>query len=193
MTKFTKNSLVLLICVTLLLACSVSGTVAYLVDASGPVDNTFKPATQGTDIKEPDWNGTTKSTVKVENTGNVTSFVRVMLVGYWCNAEDQIVRPWDGDEFELNEMPNTNDSDVVANGKWVQHGDYYYFTAALQPGETTTNLLADPIIVQKNENGDYLVLNVLHQSIQAEPDDAVEQAWGVHVTTAQDGTKTISK
>lgn len=183
MTKFTKNSLVLLICVTLLLACSVSGTVAYLVDASGPVDNTFKPATQGTDIKEPDWNGTTKSTVKVENTGNVTSFVRVMLVGYWCNAEDQIVRPWDGDEFELNEIPNTNDSDVVANGKWVLKDGYYYFTAALQPGETTTNLLNKPITVYKDANGNYLVLNVIHQSIQAEPTTAVQSAWEVIPST----------
>ena len=178
MMKFTKKTLVLLICVTVLLAFSVSGTVAYLVDASGPVDNTFKPATQNTDIDEPDWNGKTKTTVTVNNTGNVTAFVRVMLVGYWCDANDQIVRPWDGAGFELNTAANGNDSDNIANGKWVKHGDYYYFTAPLKSGEETTNLLKNPITVEM-ENGEHLVLNVIHQSIQAEPTSAVEQAWGV--------------
>lgn len=178
MRKINKKSLVLLICLTVLLAFSASGTVAYLVDASGPVDNTFKPATHDTEIDEPDWDGKTKTTVTVNNTGNVTSYVRVMLVGYWCNAEGQIVRPWDGDGFELNEAANTTDGDGIANGKWVKQGEYYYFTAPLKAGEETTNLLKNPITVEM-ENGEYLVLNVIHQSIQAEPTTAVQSAWGV--------------
>ena len=45
MKKFHKKNLVLLASVAVLLTFAVSGTVAYLVDADGPVVNEFKPAT----------------------------------------------------------------------------------------------------------------------------------------------------
>lgn len=71
---------------------------------------------------------------------------------------------------------------------------FYYYTKAIKAGESTENLL-DSLISSDTatvENA-HLEVTVIHQSIQAEPDDAVESAWKVTVYTAQDGTKTISK
>lgn len=61
MKKLNKKIIALLISAALLLTFTVGGTVAYLVDASGPVENQFKPAAVDTEIDEEfDKNGAKK-------------------------------------------------------------------------------------------------------------------------------------
>lgn len=173
--KFIKSSL-LLIAVAALLVAAVGGTVAYLVTNTSSVVNTFTPANVHTEIKE-EFDGTNKSSIKVENKGNIPVYVRVALVGNWCDSNGNVVEPWNG-------------SVTINSPDWSTGGDgYYYYTKPLGVGGKTSNLLENPISASARADGAHLVITVLQQSIQAEPTTAVVEAWGV--TVAEDGT--ISK
>lgn len=173
--KIIKSSL-LLIAVAALLVAAVGGTVAYLVTNTSPVVNTFTPANVDTEIDETFVNNV-KSSIKVENKGNIPVYVRVALVGNWCDSNGNVVEPWNG-------------SVTINSPDWSTGGDgYYYYTKPLVASATTSNLLGSSITASAREDGAHLVITVLQQSIQAEPTTAVVEAWGV--TVAEDGT--ISK
>lgn len=186
MKKFNKKSLVLLVCVTLLLTFTVSGTVAFLADSTKSVTNTFTPVEVDTQIVESIAAGS-KSSIQVQNNpgdNHIPVYVRVHVSGYWVNSDGAIVEPWNG-SVDVNGTANTNANDEIADGKWVSAGGFYYFTVPVKPGELTTNLLAEPITGTKKENGDYLVINVVHQSIQSQPVSTVTDVWGWTPPAAQ--------
>ena len=170
MKKLHKKSIVLLIALALLLTCAVSGTAAYLAIGSGPVINTFSPATLDTKIVET-FTAEGKSSIKVENKGDIDAYVRVGVYGYWAvqdeNGKEKVVAPWTGS--------------VALTPEWKAVEGWYYYLQKLAPGDTTPNLLKDSITQNTPPDGyanAYLVVNVIHQSIQAEPVGAVQDAWG---------------
>ena len=172
MKKINKKSLVLLICVTLLLTFTVSGTVAYLAAATDPVENVFTPAKVDTEIKET-FESNSKTGIFIANKeDSIDAYVRVAIVANWVDANNNIVAPWTGPIRLNTSLPTASDiENGVANGQWVAGDDgYYYFTVPVKPGETTTNLL-DASITQPSDKpagADHLVINVIHQSIQAD-------------------------
>ena len=172
MKKFHKKSLVLLIVLALLLTCTVSGTVAFLAVDSDPVTNTFTPVKLDTKIVETFTKGV-KSSVKVQNNGNIDAYVRVGVYGYWAVKDaagnEKIVAPWT--------------ANFTVGDDWVKTGDWYYYTQKLSPnGEMTGDLLASSITqtgVPSNYPNAYLVVNVIHQAIQTTPSQALDDAnWG---------------
>ena len=168
--KFIKSSL-LLIAVAALLVAAVGGTVAYLVTNTSSVVNTFTPANVHTEIKE-EFDGTNKSSIKVENKGNIPVYVRVALVGNWCKNE--------GGNTVIVDAYTPNFS--LGNG-WIKGNDgYYYYTTPLGAGGTTSDLLGTSITESVRADGARLEITVLQQSIQAEPTTAVQNAWGVTVS-----------
>ncbi len=179
MKNFPKKSLVLLIAAALLLTITVSGTVAYLVAGTDSVINTFTPATVTTELHE-EFKNDIKSSVTIENTGTIAVYVRAMVVGNWVDASGNIVAPWTGS--------------VTLGEGWALGTDgFYYYQKSLAPNDTTSNLLGAQI-TNANTPADVgavrLVVTVLHQSIQAQPTTAVEDAWGV--TVGEDGNLTFS-
>lgn len=175
MKKLNKKSLVLLVCVALLLTCAVGSTVAYLKDKTDSITNTFTPGTVTTTIDE-NFDGTTKSDVKIKNTGSVAVYVRAVVVGNWCDANGNVVAPWT-DNISYN---TTN---------WTQVGGYWYYKGVLNAGTSTPNLFASYTYTNADipAGADHLVLTVLHQSIQAEPDAAIKDKWGSDAYNAVKG------
>lgn len=170
MKKFHKKGLVLLAAITLLLTCTVSGTVAFLAAGTSSVTNTFTPVELDTKIIEnDDFKSTkTKKSIQVQNNGNIDAYVRVAIYGNWVDATGKIVAPWSG-------------LTTYRTAKWTASGGWYYYKGALAPGANTENLLADNATITetgKPEAADHLEIVVVHQSIQAQPDAAVQNAWG---------------
>lgn len=171
MKKSQRKSLVLLIALALLLTCAVSGTAAFLAVGSGPLTNTFTPAKLDTKIVEA-FNGQRKSAIHVQNNGTIDAYVRVGVYGYWAvkdsGGDEKIIAPW-----SFTATP--------ADG-WAENGGWYYYTRKLAPGETTGNLLKTDITEAGQPDSypsAYLVVNVIHQSIQTEPAQALTDAnWG---------------
>ena len=178
MKKLHRKGIVLLIALALLLTCAVGGTVAYLSVGSGPVTNTFTPAILDTKIVE-DFADGEKSSIAVQNNGTIDAYVRVGVYGYWAVKDgdnERIVAPWA--------------STVTPADGWEKGADgWYYYPQKLTPNATTPNLLSPAITAADKPAGydtAYLVVNVIHQSIQTEPDQALSDAkWGWTPTSAQ--------
>lgn len=146
---------ILIISLVLLLAAAIGGTVAYLLDSTNQVTNTFIPAeVEITPTEETTPN--TKSKIQFKNTGNVPVYVRATLAIYWKDSEGNIVPEPDGGTVILGRL-NTN---------WEQDGDIYYHREAVGPNEDT-NVLMDPIQVTVPD-GYTCHIDVLSEAIQAD-------------------------
>lgn len=176
--KSQKKSLTLMASLALVLAISVVGTVAYLVTNTDPVVNTFTPATPSIKVEET-LNEGVKSDVKVTNDGEVPMYIRVALVVTWTDAEGNvIVKP------EGASMTGIPTGDVVGeNGTWIKNGNYWYYNAPVGANDTTDAIIGEAKATGLTE-GVKANLEILAQGIQAEPDQAVKEAWSADVARA---------
>lgn len=164
-----KRSGILLAAVIVLLAGAVGGTWAFLVAQSEPVQNNFTYAHVSCTIKE-NFDGTTKSDVQIQNTGDIPAYIRARIVVTWKDAN--------GNVSSTVPVKNT-DYTIAFNGeKWTQQGDYWYCKTAVDAGGET------PVLITKcekkgNAPKDYdLSVEILADAIQSEPASAVTEAWG---------------
>lgn len=159
----------------LVLGLSVGGTLAYLVTSTGPVTNTFTPGEVKTEIKE-EFANDIKKNVYVTNTGTVDAYIRAQIVINWVDDEGNIVAdPGERADYDLD----------MGSDKWVQYpGDtgFWYYTEKVVAGGKTDNLIDKCEVTTKADAGVGLQVTILSQAIQAEPDDAIEEAWGVTIS-----------
>lgn len=160
----------------LVLTLSVGGTIAYLITDTGPVTNTFTPGNVACEVIEK-FDGTTKSDVKIKNTGNTDAYIRAAIVVNWIDTNGHFApEVVNNDEYRLD----------LGNG-WIEQGGYYYWPSSVAASAETGKLIqsCSPNVTKE---GYTLCVEVLADAIQATPINAVKDAWGVTVT---DGT--ISK
>lgn len=160
-----KKLLVMVLSLVLLMAVATGVTLAYFASTSAPVINTFQAGSVGAEIKET-VNGNTKESIAVENTGDSPVYVRVRLVNYWKDGEN--IAPKDS---TLSVSENT--------AKWEKIGEYYYYTEPLAGGATTANLLSAGLTMTTDDNGYVQVIEVLADTVQASPPEAVQEVWGI--------------
>lgn len=175
-TKHNLYKIQLLIFSLLLVATmAIGGSMAFLTTKTPEVVNTFTPAHVEPDVKE-DFNGTVKSSITVQNTGDIDAYIRVKLVTYRVNN--------DGDH-----IGGTATIPSFTLGKdWVKHGEYYYYTKPVAPNDSTGDLLGSNIELQEytDADGGKQAIDVMAEAIQSTPASAVTSAW--NVTVGSDGT-----
>ncbi len=153
-----------LLALVLILVCAVGGTVAFLVTHTAAVKNTFIPGDVTTEIVEKVEDGT-KTTVKVENTGNVPAYIRVAVVANNVGKDDA---------GQTVILPGTPDlGNVFDTTKWTYIGGYYYYNGVVQPDTLTDDLLKSGIELKD------IQVTILASAIQADPDTAVQDAWNM--------------
>lgn len=163
--RVMRNRAILVIAVAALVcALGAAGAVAFLIDTTKPVKNTFDPSKVTCEVEET-FDGTTKTNVQIKNTGDIPAYIRVALVTYFVDGEGNV------DGSRTATIP-----DFKMGAGWVKHGDYYYFTKPVAAGELTDTALIDSITL---ENGQ--VVEVIASAIQSEPAKAVGEAWGVTI------------
>lgn len=170
MKKLNKKSLVLLVCVALLLTCVVGSTVAYLMDQTMPLTNTFTPAKVDIEIEETFANNV-KSDVKIKNVENIDAYIRAAVVVTWQDDA--------GNVYAIAPVEDKDYAITWTKAGWEDGTDgFYYHTKPVAPGASTGVLFTDckPVEGQAPE-GYHLSVEILAQGIQAE---------GMGVTTAQD-------
>ena len=164
--------------VVVLLLVTVGGTVAYIVANTPAVLNTFNPSKVTCAVIEDGWQdgSTTKSNVKVQNTGDTDAYIRVAIVGNWHDTifgQDCIVDSW-----EYTGVPSSE-------SQWVKVGSYYYYTEDVPPNGFTSVLIDSIDVSQITHPQDYpnahLEVTILAQAVQSNPADAVAEAWGVSI------------
>ena len=159
----------------LILAVAVGGTIAWIIDETEPVKNTFAPAGVPSEVEEV-IEGDTKKSVAVKNNGNIPAFIRVAVVANWCDEEGKIIQPY-----------SVPESSIIKSNGWFKVGNYYYYNAAVAPNGTTKNLLENFVEPAEKPADTHLELTIACQSIQSVPDSTVESVWPVD---ASNGTLT---
>ena len=166
-TKSRKNKkpAILIVSLIILLVAVVGGTEAYLQATTDSVTNTFTPAKVTIEPTE-SVDGTTKSDIKFQNTGNVPVYIRATLAVYWKDKDGDIVPQPDGGQVE---------GGAVESG-WTQVGDLYYYKSQVAPGDWTGVMLS--AITVTCPDGYTCHIDVYSEAIQAD-------GWGSGVNTAQ--------
>lgn len=175
---------VALVALLLLLCCTVAGTLAYLVDSTDPVTNTFTPAHVSTAVDETFENGV-KSDVKIQNTGDIDAYIRAAVIINWADANGNVygggtpaASTDDGKSGDYIISFNTDD--------WKQIGDYWYCETTTAPGALTKPLIIScaKTSTATVPDGYDLQVTILADGIQADGvasngKTPMEDAWGV--------------
>lgn len=174
-----KRSGILLAAVIVLLAGAVGGTWAFLVAQSEPVQNNFTYAHVSCTIDEK-FDGTTKSDVKIQNTGDIPAYIRARIVVTWKDTKDT--------SGNVSAVPVENTDYTIAfnTTDWTQQDGYWYCKNAVDAKDFTPVLITE---CKKTDNANVpdgydLSVEILADAIQSEPANAVKEAWGYTPTAA---------
>lgn len=171
MLKTKKSTVGLIVLVAFVLVAAVIGTtIAYYEIASRTVDNTFEPGTIGTLTVNETFTdgGTEKKDVYVTlNGGDTSVYVRALVTINFQNDSGNLI---------AKGPVKDTDYTIEMGSNWTLKSDgYWYYYDTVAPDTSTTNL----IVSCKTLSTDYkLVVDVVTQSIQATPTDAVLEQWG---------------
>lgn len=162
----------LITALVLILTVSVGGTIAYLIDRTEAVVNTFAPSSIPTEVEENEGNSVKKDVV-IRNKGNIDAYIRAQIIVTWQDDNGNVysTKPVEGYDYTIN-IGSGWDYDTATG--------FYYCKTAVEPGETTPNLIDNLTILETSKapaDGYKLHVEILAQAIQAE---------GTGATTAQE-------
>ena len=171
----------MVIATAVLLALAIGGTVAWLSTKDKPITNTFNPSKVACEVTER-FNGKVKSDVNVKNTGDTEAYIRVKLVTYRVNKDNQHI----GGEAEIPTF--------TLGAGWAYYEGYYYYTLPVAPGEQPKTNLTDSMTLTGTYNdadGGKQAVDVMAEAIQSVPEDAVKAAWGEGFSIDADGSLNV--
>lgn len=194
-----KHKKTTILAVSLLAAVfAVSGiTLAFLTDSTEEIVNTFTPTSVPIDVVE-DFENNVKENVKIQNTSttenDTAAYIRVAVVKNWIDSNGDVVyletdpegytQTKEGDYFKLT------DANRKVNN-WYYHTDgYYYFLKPVEPQGSTDTLISQWKIEYPTGAEYTLQVEILAQSVQSVPEEAIEDLWNIDVTVDGDGTIT---
>lgn len=167
--KNLKGLLILFAGVVMVLGI-VYTTVAFLQTKTTPLENEFVYAEVSSEVVEDFVDGdTTKSNVRIENTGNTAAYIRATFVITFQNDANEV----------SSKVPveNTDYTIVPGTGWTLQSEDgYYYYNEIVESGDETSNLI-NSIVSLDHPEGYTLSVEIIADAIQATPPEAVQQAW----------------
>ena len=168
--KKRTSSLIALSIITVMLFI-VGGTLAYLADRTPEVVNTFTPSKIETNIEEK-FESNVKTNVRIQNTGDVDAYIRARIVVTWQDKNGNVLgeKPVSGTDYTMKQTL----------GKWYQKDGLYYYKGRVSSGGYTAYLIdrCEPLKAAPVE-GYTLHVEILAEAIQADPDAAIKDAWGV--------------
>lgn len=117
--------------------------------------------------------GSVKSDITAENTGSTTVFLRLRLSACWVDGTGKVTG-----------MPSALPQ-ITLRQNWLDAGDgLYYYALPVEPGQSTT-ALCEPIQMKTSVSPTgaavYQQITVLAEAVQALPEKAAQEAWGVTV------------
>lgn len=157
MRKFSKKTVALVVSIALLLCVGIGTTLAYLVDVTGPVTNTFEPSQVSTWVYE-EIEGNVKKNVKIQNTGDIDANIRAAIVVTWQNADGDV----------LGQVPEAKtDYKIDLGSKWNLVNGYYVYKDVVAPNDLTENLInsCEPL-KPAPVDGYYLCVEIIASGIQ---------------------------
>lgn len=170
--KTNRKAPVALVAILVLLCCAVAGTVAFLVTKTDSVVNTFTPSKVTTYVEE-EFNGQTKSNVKIQNTGNIPAYIRAAVIVNWADKQGNIsATPVEDGDYEIK---------YDSSNTWKKIGDYWYYANPVAADSLTEKALIESCapVAGKVPEGYDLQVTILADGIQSKPDNVVKEVWKV--------------
>ena len=190
------RSLVVLLALVLLIGSGIGMTLGFLSTKTESVQNDFTYGKVSCEVLESfgkENNRYIKRDVRIKNTGNTSAYIRVLLVFTWKDADGNVFvnRPQIDEDYEIN--PDFSKGWIACKNNMGSYSYYYKYPVAA--GDETPNLIDSlrqtPGVVGP-ENGKYaLSVEIVADAVQAEPADAVMDAWG-GVTVGDNGALTVT-
>lgn len=182
MKRINKKVILLAVSLVLILSAAIGGTVAYLIDQTGSITNTFTPAKVTPGINE-NFDRSVKNDVQITNTGDIPAYIRVKVVVTWKDAQDNV--------YGAAPVLGTDYTWTSGSDKWFLKDGFYYYSEPVAAQGTTEILFTGCELMDgvKAPEGYSLSVDIHAQAIQAEPAAAVQEAWKV-VTVGSDGKLT---
>lgn len=176
--RFWRDRPVVLAISVLVLVLGIVGTtLAYLFDKADPITNTFTVAKAGITVDEKLENGV-KNNVTIKNTGDVDVYIRARVIVTWKDDDGNVFpqTPVAGKDYDY-EITYPTDTG------WFEYEGNYYYLSSVAPNAPTGVLFTGCKPVEgKTPDGYHLSVEILADSIQAEPENAVQEAWGVKIS-----------
>ena len=171
----------------LLAVAAIVGTVFALMRKDTPkLENEFVPAVVQCEVHEAlSYTGTypeyvtEHGNVRIKNTGNIDSYLRIRFVSYWVKFNTETT------SWEIAPKSSVMPDLHVDTTNWVAGDNYtYYYPTPVNPKAFTPIINTAPIVLQTD--GEYIqVLEVFAEAIQSLPSSAVTGSW--HVTLDANG------
>ena len=160
----------------------VSVAVAFMLRRA-EVQSDFTPAVvtcavhekvNGVEVTGSAASGSVKSDITAENTGSTTVFLRLRLSACWVDAKGKTTG-----------TPSVPLPKITLRQNWLDGGDgLYYYALPVKPGESTA-VLCEPMRMETSVSPTgatvYQQITVLAEAVQALPEKAAQEAWGVTV------------
>ncbi|MBQ2887839.1 MAG: hypothetical protein IJE29_02810 [Firmicutes bacterium] len=192
--KMQHKSIILLVSMALVFGIGIVGTLTYMADSTGDVANIFQPVSVPPEVIE-EFDGDVKENVQIRNTGNIDAYIRAQIVANWVSVDDadNVIGIYGGAVPVFGE-----DYSYIIGEKWTEGSDgYYYYNSSVAANDSTDSLLTEGKVLNTAAvpNGCRLSIEILAQTIQARPDEAVGQAWSSDkvIVTGQDGTLSVKE
>lgn len=171
--KTSKRLLIIIICSAVAVCITTGGTLAYIFTKTAEKQNSFEPVFVSCSVEE-SFDGSTKSNVKVRNTGDINAYIRATFVVMWVSDEGNVhsSSPVEGQDYTL----------TLESRLWAKGSDgFYYYTAEVMPGEATDALISTLSPLTDGPSGYSLSVHIASTAIQSNPTNVVNQVWGAGV------------
>lgn len=166
--------------------CSIISCVslAYVFTHTDSVKNIFERAHVACDVLEngtdgnSQFDGVTKSNVRIKNTGNVQSYIRAAVVVTWMSEDQSIVtsaKPVDDTDYVITYADET---DAITNWEKGKDG-YWYYKIPVDVDGVTENLIESCSLKSgvTPPKDFYLSVEIVASSIQSTPPNVVKEQW----------------
>ena len=173
---------IVLIISAIVIFVSVSAVMAYMLRESSDITNVFVPANVDCEVIEI-FEDNKKTSIKVENKSNIKTYIRLRVVAYWQDSKGNVVARTSPEiKFGSNWQYDTE------NWFYDSIEKTFYHKSPVLAGDLTSELLKNSIVlnaVTEDVNGVVFtyhpVITFIAEAVQAEPNGAVTDAWGISV------------
>ena len=169
--KKMKSSTLIALLVIAAMLFAIGSTLAYLADRTARMENVFVPSEVKTEIGET-FDGNVKENVVIKNTGDIDAYIRAEVVVTWEKADGTVLgeKPVSGTDYSMTQTLTD----------WTEiKGVYYYKNKVASKGVTEELIDSCKPLKAAPVEGYTLHVEILAEAIQAEPDTAIKEAWGI--------------
>lgn len=173
------KSAALLVSFLLLLTVTVGGTIAFLMDTDGPLNNLFNPSKVTTKVEET-LSDNIKKDVYIKNTGDTDAWIRAAVVVTWQDKDGNV----------YGQAPVKDTDYVITWGTGWATGDdgFYYWTSPVEAETGETGVLIETISPKGKPPADgyYLTVEIIGSGIQNKPAKVFNTEWASSGLTVND-------